>query len=123
MEVSVPAMRQRTGYIRRHEAIELGADLLGAESEPRVRLHHSPASATHDCAARVGIDITMRLNHRSDSVTNLKWRNGEGKQAGNRDCGKGPSSPAPNEKKHTHRNAKQEDTACQAQDETDPEER
>ena len=51
MEVSVPAARQRTGYIRRHEAIELAVDLLGAESKPGVRLNHSPASATHNCAA------------------------------------------------------------------------
>jgi len=45
--------------------------------------------------------IPMRLDHRDDAIANLKGRNGKGKQAEDRDCGKSPSSPAPNEKKDT----------------------
>jgi hypothetical protein len=120
--MSVPPLRERARYGGRKVPVELPADLLGSDTEPRVSLHHLPADPARDGVLLVGI-IAVGPNHGNDALAQ-----GCGNQDGSSGCENGTrhdqGPPAlPQEVEDTDRHTQQENGARHAERDRGPQQR
>src|ERR1051325_11988504 len=72
MQVAIPPVRERTGHIGRHPALELRFNLLGSDTEPGVRLYHLEPRSPCNRSLGIGIEFSMGGDYRPHPFSNLK---------------------------------------------------